>query len=167
MTSQFTRPSAALRPWIAGLSSRMRRTSKPESPKSDIRFTTTEIRSAATIVSPAKGSSPPTSVSPSNSSEALGKWRSRLISSFSKSSRAVSILLASLFTMSAIFPFRTIGTMSATANTAAITIAVTFASFFISYRLNFQWTGGTAWSPPRGSPRCGRGRGLPSGGAPR
>ena len=107
-------------------------TSNPSSPKSDITFTTTEIRCAATIVSPVKGSSP-TSVSPFRSSEARGKWRNRLMSSFSKSSRASSIALASRFTISAILPRSTIGATRAITSTTATTMAAIFTNFFITY----------------------------------
>ena len=106
------------------------RTSKPSSPTSDMRFTTTVMRRAATIVSPSKRSVP-TSVSPLRFSDALGKLRSRLMSSFSKSSRAASIALASRLTMSPILPRSSSGVTIATTSTTATTVAVIFRNLFI------------------------------------
>ena len=132
ITSQLTAPSASLCACTAGDERMTFVTSNPLSPKSDIRLTTTEIRRAATIVSPSKRSAP-TSVSPLSSTEALGKWRNRLMSSFSKSSRAASIALASRFTMSAILPRSAIGAIRATARITTATTAAIFTIFFIPY----------------------------------
>ncbi len=105
-------------------------TSNPLSRKIDNKSTTTEIRLAATIVSPSNRSHP-TRVSPFKSTEACGKWRNRLISNRSKSSFAVNISLASLFTMRAIFPRKSVGATSNTTNTTTTVMATIFTIFFI------------------------------------
>ncbi len=143
ITSQLTAPSASLCACTAGEARMTFVTSNPLSPKSDIRLTTTEIRRAATIVSPSKRSTP-TSVSPFSSTEALGKWRSRLTSSFSKSSRAASIALASRFTMSAILPRSAAGAIRAIARITTTAITAIFTIFFIPYLFYRQ----KPWFPP-------------------
>ena len=143
ITSQLTAPSASLCACTAGEARMTFVTSNPLSPKSDIRLTTTEIRRAATIVSPSKRSTP-TSVSPFSSTEALGKWRSRLMSSFSKSSRAASMALASRFTMSAILPRSAAGAIRAIARITTTAITAIFTIFFIPYLFYRQ----KPWFPP-------------------
>ncbi len=140
MTSQFTAPSASLRAWSSGEARMILVTSKPSSPKSEKRSTTTEMRSAAAIVSPSNLPTP-TSVSPRISSDAWGRWRSRLMSSFSKSRRACSNSLASCLTIAAILPRSAMGATMATASSTAMTAAATRTNFFIAnsgFRQHFR-----------------------------
>ena len=73
----------------------------------------------------------PTTLKFFSSMVALGKLRNRLMSSSSKSSLAFSILLASVFTMSAIFPFSNNGMAMSNTMSTAMTIAEIFKNFFI------------------------------------
>lgn len=63
------------------------------------------MRPTEANVSPSNGAAQ-TTVNPSNSTEACGKWRSRLRSSERKSTSAVSSSPASFFTMSPTFDSR-------------------------------------------------------------
>ncbi len=82
------------------------------------------------MVSPSKRSVP-TRVSPLSSTDAWGKWRSRLMFSFSKSSFAVSMALASRLTISATCPRSAIGATMMTANNTAATMAAILKDFFM------------------------------------
>ncbi len=137
MTSQLTAPSASLCAWSAGAFTSTFLTTKPPSPSSEKGFTTTEMRSAATIVSPSKRSTP-TRVRPRSSSEAFGKWRSRLMFSASKSRRARSTAFASRRTISAILPRNRVGAIQIVASrTSRITSGV-FSVFFMVKRISLQ-----------------------------
>ena len=154
ISSQFTLPSASLRALRSGFAMSSLRTSSPPSPSSDQGSTTTERRPTEAMVSPSKGATP-TSVTPFSSSEALGKWRSRLMPSRSKSSRGTSIALASVRTSSAILPRRKMGAVSTTTSRTAMTVTAIFRNFFIG-QPSYSCRSGTGCSPPLRIHMCDR-----------